>query len=183
MGYKKISQVLSPLVHFFRLWSFPNYLFSCYVRILERGSKRHREKSQPQLCWSISDFLGAFLVRFYFDFSDALFSPCIVCSRAQLKYLIFFLDEGHFPFSSPQKSPTSQLCANGVPSACLEHKYLNYTLKVNNTKNFQMSAKWKLETRILNNANSTDCNTRLVLHEAMHWELLQISYSLGVYLL
>ena len=45
---------------------------SCYVRILEQGSKIHGEKSQSQLCWSISDFLRALLVSFDFDFSDAL---------------------------------------------------------------------------------------------------------------
>ena len=32
------------------------------------------------LCWSVFDFY----------FSDALFSPCTVCYRGQLKYLIFF---------------------------------------------------------------------------------------------
>ena len=32
------------------------------------------------LCWSVFDFY----------FSDALFSPCTVCYRDQLKYLIFF---------------------------------------------------------------------------------------------
>ena len=46
--------------------------FSCYVRILEQGSKIHGEKSQSQLCWSISDFLRALLVSFDFDFSKAL---------------------------------------------------------------------------------------------------------------
>ena len=40
--------------------------------MLEQGSKIHGEKSQLQLCWSISDFLRALLVSFYFDFSDAL---------------------------------------------------------------------------------------------------------------
>ena len=38
--------------------------FSCYFRILERGSRRPREKSQSQLCRSISDSLRALLVRF-----------------------------------------------------------------------------------------------------------------------
>ena len=32
----------------------------------------HGEKSQSQLCWSISDFLRAFVVSFDFDFSEAL---------------------------------------------------------------------------------------------------------------
>ena len=45
---------------------------SFYVRILEQGSKIHGEKSQSQLCWSISDFLRALLVSFDFDFSDPL---------------------------------------------------------------------------------------------------------------
>ena len=46
--------------------------FSCYVRILEQGSKIHGEKSQSQLCWSISDFLRALLVSFDFDFCKGL---------------------------------------------------------------------------------------------------------------
>ena len=49
---------------------FSRLFFSCYVRILEQGSKIHGEKSQSQLCWSISDFLRALLVSFDFDFSD-----------------------------------------------------------------------------------------------------------------
>ena len=32
----------------------------------------HEEKSQSQLCWSISVFLWALLVSFDFDFSDTL---------------------------------------------------------------------------------------------------------------
>ena len=55
----------------FKTEVFPT-IFSCYVRILEQGSKIHGEKSQSQLCWSISDFLRALLVSFDFDFSDAL---------------------------------------------------------------------------------------------------------------
>ena len=57
--------------NFLRL-KFSQLFFSCYVRILEQGSKIHGEKSQSQLCWSISDFLRALLVSFDFDFSDAL---------------------------------------------------------------------------------------------------------------
>ena len=56
---------------FLRL-KFSRLFFSCYVRILEQGSKILGEKSQSQLCWSISDFLRALLVSFDFDFSDAL---------------------------------------------------------------------------------------------------------------
>ena len=51
---------------------FSRLFFSCYVRILEQGSKIHGEKSQSQLCWSISDLLRALLVSFDFDFSEAL---------------------------------------------------------------------------------------------------------------
>ena len=51
---------------------FSQLFFSCYDGILEQGSKIHGEKSQSQLCWSISDFLRALLVSFDFDFSDAL---------------------------------------------------------------------------------------------------------------
>ena len=82
------------------------------------------------LCWSVFDFY----------FSDALFSPCTVCYRDQLKYLNFFPDEneGHFPFCS-LKFPTSPLFANGVARACLWYKYANYTMKVNKTEDFQMS--------------------------------------------
>ena len=43
---------------------FSQLFFSCYVRILEQGSKIHGEKSQSQLCWSIFDFLRALLVSF-----------------------------------------------------------------------------------------------------------------------
>ena len=43
---------------------FSQLFFSCYVRILEKGSKIHGEKSQSQLCWSIFDFLRALLVSF-----------------------------------------------------------------------------------------------------------------------
>ena len=56
---------------FLRL-KFSQLFFSCYVRILEQGSKIHGEKSQSQLYWSISDFLRALLVSFDYDFSDAL---------------------------------------------------------------------------------------------------------------
>ena len=55
----------------FKTEVFPT-IFSCFVTILEQGSKIHGEKSQSQLCWSISDFLRALLVSFDFDFSDAL---------------------------------------------------------------------------------------------------------------
>ena len=51
---------------------FSRLFFSFYVRILEQGSTIHGEKSQSQLCWSISDFLRALLVSFGFDFSDAI---------------------------------------------------------------------------------------------------------------
>ena len=51
---------------------FSRQFFSCYVRILGQGSKIHGEKSQSQLCWSISDFLRALLLSFDFDFSEAL---------------------------------------------------------------------------------------------------------------
>ena len=40
------------------------------------------------------------------------------------------------------------------------YKYANYTMKVNNTEDFQMSSKWKLETletRISNNALAVYC--------------------------
>ena len=53
----------------FKTEVFPT-IFS-YVRILEQGSKIHEEKSQSQLCRSISDFLRALLVSFDFDLSDA----------------------------------------------------------------------------------------------------------------
>ena len=39
-------------------------IFSCYFRIFEQGSKRHREKFQSQFCWSISDFFRALPARF-----------------------------------------------------------------------------------------------------------------------
>ena len=52
---------------FLRL-KFSQLFFSCYVRILEQGSKIHGEKSQSQLCWSISDFLRDLLVSFDFWF-------------------------------------------------------------------------------------------------------------------
>ena len=51
-----------------RLETFKTEVFT----ILEQGSEIHEEKSQSQLCWSISDFLRALLFSFYFDFSDAL---------------------------------------------------------------------------------------------------------------
>ena len=57
----------------FKTEVFPTIL-SCYVRISEQGSKIHGEKSQLQLCWSISDFLAwALLVSFDFDFLKAGF--------------------------------------------------------------------------------------------------------------
>ena len=37
------------------------YIFFYFVRISERVSKRHRKKSQSQLCWSIPDFIRALL--------------------------------------------------------------------------------------------------------------------------
>ena len=69
------------------------------------------------LCSSVFDFY----------FTDALFSPCTVCYRDQLKCLIIFLpdeNEGHSPFCH-LKFPTSPLCANGVARACLGYKYAN----------------------------------------------------------
>ena len=70
----------------FKTEVFPT-IFSCYVRILEQGSKIHGEKSQSPLWWSISDFLWALLVTFDFDFSGTLLKatsrsgPC--CSKAR----------------------------------------------------------------------------------------------------
>ena len=62
--------------------------------------------------------------------------------RDQLNYLIHDVlpdeNEGHFPFCS-LKFPTSPLCANGVARACLAYMYANYTMKVNNTEDVQMS--------------------------------------------
>ena len=106
-------------------------------------SRRHGEKSQLQLCWSISDFLRALAglcwLGFAFNFSDALFSPCTGCSLEQWP-VIFYLMKGHFPFFSQLKSSTSPPCANGVARACLGCKYANYTSKVNNTVDFQVSS-------------------------------------------
>ena len=71
---------------FLRL-KFSQLFFSCYVRILEQGSKMHGEKSQSPLWWSISDSLRALLVTFDFNFSDASLKstsrpgPC--CSKAR----------------------------------------------------------------------------------------------------
>ena len=93
------------------------------------------------LCWS----------GFVFNFSDALFSPCTVCSLQQWP-VIFYLMKGHFPFFSRLKSSTSPPCANGVARAWLGCKYPNYTSKVNNTVDFQVSSNWKPEGRILNRA-------------------------------
>ena len=64
---------------------FSQLFFCCYVRILEQGSKIHGEKSQSQLCWSISDFLRALLVSFDFDFSDPLLKGTSRAGPGQFK--------------------------------------------------------------------------------------------------
>ena len=48
----------------FKTLKLSQICFSHFVTISERGSKRHRKKSQSQFCWSVFDFY----------FSDALFS-------------------------------------------------------------------------------------------------------------
>ena len=50
---------------------------------------------------------------------------------------------------NPQPHPYVQMVLRGLVS--------DYTLKVNNTENFQMSSKSELETRILNNALAVCC--------------------------
>ena len=68
----------------FKTLKLSQVLFShSFVRISERGSKRHWKKSQSQLCWSIPDLFGLCWSVFDFYFSDALFSPCTVCDRVQ----------------------------------------------------------------------------------------------------
>ena len=60
---QQITLMKSYAWKFLRL-KFSQVFCSCYVRILEKGSKIHGEKSQSQLCWSIFDFLRALLVSF-----------------------------------------------------------------------------------------------------------------------
>ena len=48
----------------FKTLKVSQVFFSHFVRISERGSKRHQKKSQSQLCWSIPGFIRALLVSF-----------------------------------------------------------------------------------------------------------------------
>ena len=49
----------------FKALKLSQIFFSHFVRISELGSKRHRKKSQSQLCWSIYG-------RFYFGFAGQI---------------------------------------------------------------------------------------------------------------
>ena len=51
---------------------FSDYFFLVMLEFYNKDLKYKGEKSQSQLCWSISDFLRALLVSFDFDFSEAL---------------------------------------------------------------------------------------------------------------
>ena len=52
----------------FKTLKLSQIFFSHFVRISERVSKRHQKKSQSQLYWSISHFIRALLVSFWFLF-------------------------------------------------------------------------------------------------------------------
>ena len=126
---------------FSRLWNFPKYIyFFHFVRISERGSKRHRKKSQSQLCWSIPDFIRAlpasfwflFLWRFIFSLHSFLSWPVKVSD-------IFYLMKMRGTFRSVVWNSQPHPYVQMVLRACLGYKYANYTRKVNNTEDFQMS--------------------------------------------
>ena len=145
------------LGNFLRL---PQLFFSCYFRILERGSRRPREKSQSQLCWSISDSPRALLVRFWFWFLwrfifslDSLFSWPV--TSESIWFLFSWWRGTCCPVVrwNPHPHRHVQMCCARLP----RHKYSNYTSKVNHTEDFQMSPKWKPESRILNNALTVYC--------------------------
>ena len=110
--------------------------------VMERGSKRHRKKSQSQLYWSnpvflralLDSFLFLFLWRFIFTLHSLLSWPVKVSD-------IFYLMKmkGTFRsvvFCSLQKFPTSPLCANGVARACLgqQHSGLSDVFKMETGK-------------------------------------------------
>ena len=80
--------------------------------------------------------------------------------------------KGQFLFCSPLKSPTPTPMCKYVARACLGYKSANYTSKVNITEDFQMSPKWKSESRLLNNAlavyyllNQTTQIAQIVIHK------------------
>ena len=66
------------------------------------------------LCWS----------GFAFNFSDALFSPCTVCSLEQWP-VTFYLMKSHFPFCSPLKSSTSSGSVPSFPCGIFKEKKTN----------------------------------------------------------
>ena len=110
---------------------------------MERGSKRHRKKSQSQLYWSNPVFLRALLDSFFIFISLTLYfhlAQLVIVTSESIRYILPDENEGHFPFyRNSQPHPYVQMVLRALASA-------------NNTVDFQMSSKWKLENRILNNA-------------------------------
>ena len=104
-----------------------------YIRILEQGSRGHREKSRSQLCWSVSDFLRGLLASYWIWFLlRFIFSLRRLFSWLVTSESIYLMKE-HFLFCSPLKFPIPPPCANGRLRALA-----NYTSKIKkNTGTFK----------------------------------------------
>ena len=116
--------------------AFPNIFFSCFVRTSERGSKRHRKKSQSQLCWSIPDFIRALLVSFWFLFLwRFIFSLHSLLSWPVKVYDIFYLMKMKGTFRSvvcrnSQSHPYVQMVLRALADESQQHRRLSNVLKM-----------------------------------------------------
>ena len=117
---------------FSKLWSFPKYFFSYFVKDLKDIGRRVSRSFAGlfpilfELFWSVFDFY----------LSGALFSPCTVCYRDQLKYLIFFYlvkMKGIF---------RSAVCRNSQP-----HPYVQMVLRALASGISMQVTRWKSTTQ------------------------------------
>ena len=132
----------------FKTLKLSQIFFSHFVRISERGSKRHRKKSQSHFCWSVPHFIRTLLVSFWFLF---LWRFIFSLHRFFFFFLswpvklsdIFYLMKMKGTFRSvvwnSQPHPYVQMVLRG----CLAYMYANYTMKVSK-QHRGLSNVWKL---------------------------------------
>ena len=136
--------------------------------MIERGSnKTHRKKSQSQLYWSNPVFPRALLDSFFIFISMTLYfhlAQFVIVISLSIRYFLPDENEGHFPFCSLQKFPTSPLCANGVARPCLgqQHSGLSDVFKMETGKSHTVKRFSGLEVYCLLNQMTQidkDCDT------------------------
>ena len=132
---------------------FSQLFFSCYVRILEQGSKLHGEpRVRCSFAGQLPIFFGLFwsvLISLTLYWRALLVLAPVVqrldnaihwincysadkCWQNKLRYPLDSDLSGGQRYPLFEQSPTSPLCASGVAHAFLGYKYANYTLKVSN---------------------------------------------------